>query len=279
MLTVGHIARLFGVTSKTLRYYDSIGLFTPSRIGETNHYRLYSSDQLPELRRILLLRSMGLSIEVILELKRAGTLDDDDKIIRLLQERANDIQEEIVSSQKQFFAIQQMVKYMTLTGGIPMEPKIVEKEAFTVVGMAWNSKSDEGDIPGLWQRFMSREHEIHGKLQPLVSYGICVPSDNEEEFTYVAGFKTNEESIPQGMKKIIVPAQRYAIFTHKGNIGGLSETYELIYSKWLQLQGLELVKGIDFERYDERFTGTEEENSELDIYIPIAVSTGEEGKK
>ena len=270
MITVGHIARLFGVTSKTIRYYDSIGLFTPSRIGEENHYRLYSSDQLPELRRILFLRSMGLGIEVILDLKRNGTMDDDDKIIGLLQERMNDVQAEIASRQKQIIDIQRMVEYMTLTGGLSMEPKIVEKETFTVVGMAWNSKSSEGDIPGMWQRFITREHEIGGKLHPAVSYGICEPSDNEEDFTYVAGFETNGESVPQGMKKSIIPAQRYAVFTHIGTIEKLSETYELIYSKWLQLQGLELVKGIDFERYDERFYGPQNENSELDIYIPIA---------
>ncbi|MCU6710169.1 GyrI-like domain-containing protein [Paenibacillus sp. J5C_2022] len=270
MLTVGRIARLFGVTTKTLRYYDSIGLFTPNQIGESNQYRLYASDQLPELRRILFLRSMGLSIESVMSLKQDGTLEDDDKIMRLLQERAHQVQEEIDARQKQLSAIQQMVEYMTVTGGIPMEAKIVEKEAFTVVGLSWDSTCGAGDIPALWQRFLPREYEIEGKLQPEVSYGICIPGDNDMEFTYVAGYESPGESVPEGMEKMLVPAQRYAVFTHKGNIGKLSETYELIYSKWLKLQGLELVRGIDFERYDERFTSPHDDNSEVDIYIPIA---------
>lgn len=269
MLTVGLIARLYGVTAKTLRHYDAIGLFTPARIDEDNRYRLYSPEQLPELRRILFLRSMGLGIEAIRELKRNGTLDDADKIRQLLNDLADGIQEEIASQQKQLAAIHSMVEYMTNTGGIPMEAKVVEKESFTVVGMAWNSKSSEGDIPAMWGRFIAREHEVNGKLQPAVSYGICQPTDSEE-FTYIAGFETNGESIPAGMTKVVTPAQRYAVFTHKGSIHKLSETYELIYSKWLPLQGLASIKGYDFERYDERFVGSESEQSELDIYIPIA---------
>lgn len=269
MLTVGHVARLFGVTPKTLRHYDTIGLFAPARVGEDNLYRLYAPEQLPELRRILFLRSLGLGIEAIRELKRDGTLDHADRIRRLLEERANGIQDEIASRQRQLMDIQRMVEYMTFIGGIPMEPRIVEQEAFIVVGMAWNSQSSEGDIPAMWQRFIPREHEIEGKLQPAVSYGICVPGGNEH-FTYVAGFETNGEAVPAGMTKVAVPAQRYAVFTHKGTIARLSETYELIYSRWLPLQGLEPAPGIDYERYDERFSGSEDEGAELDIYIPIA---------
>ncbi|MWC29760.1 MerR family transcriptional regulator [Paenibacillus sp. MMS18-CY102] len=269
LLTVGLLARLFGVTPKTLRHYDAIGLFTPARIGEENQYRLYAPDQLPELRRIVFLRSMGLGIEAIQELKRDGTLDDVNKISRLLRDRADGIQSEIAARQEQLVAIQRMVEYMAFTGGIPMKPTIVVNEAFTVLGMAWNSKSGEGDIPGLWQRFIPREHEIEGKLQPAVSYGICEPGE-QEEFTYVAGYESHSERIPEGMAKVIVPAQRYAVFTHKGSVAQLGETYELIYSKWLPLHGLEPVKGYDFERYDERFIGPENVRSELDIYIPIA---------
>jgi predicted transcriptional regulator YdeE len=269
LLTVGLVARLFGVTAKTLRHYDAIGLFSPARVGKDNLYRLYAPDQLPELRRILFLRSMGLGIEAIRELKRDGTMDDADRIKLLLEERANGLQEEIAAREKQLADIQRMVEYMTFNGGIPMEAKVVELNAFTIVGMAWDSKRSEGDIPGMWQRFLSRRHEIEGKLQPAVTYGICLPGENED-FVYIASYETSGNSVPEGMTRVVVPAQRYAVFTHKGIADKLGDTYELIYSRWLPSQGLELVKGIDFERYDERFLGPEAERSELEIYIPIA---------
>ncbi|WP_182914256.1 GyrI-like domain-containing protein [Paenibacillus sp. 1011MAR3C5] len=268
MLTIGLVARLYGITAKTLRHYDAIGLFTPARVGEDNLYRLYAPEQLPELRTILFLRSMGLSLDSIQEMKRNGLLEDAGYIKGLLQQRAEAIQDELGSLNRQLHDIHRMVEYMTSTGGIPMEPKVVEQEAFTVVGMAWNSQCDEGDIPAMWQRFIPREHEIEGKQQPAVSYGICIPTDTEA-FTYVAGFEANGEQLPEGMIKVNVPAQRYAVFTHKGRTEGMGETYELIYGKWLSLQGLKVVKGIDYERYDERFHGPESERSEVDIYIPI----------
>ncbi|MUT64677.1 effector binding domain-containing protein [Paenibacillus sp. NEAU-GSW1] len=269
MLTVGLVARLYGITAKTLRHYDAVGLFTPARIGEGNLYRLYAPEQLPELRRILFLRSLGLGVESILELKRNGTLNDAARIKRLLEEKAAGIRDEISLRNTQLEEIYRMVEYMTNTGGIPMEANIVEKEAFTAVGMSWDSQSSEGDIPSMWQRFISREHEVEGKQQPAVSYGICIPGENEQ-FIYVAGFETDGSRIPEGMELVNVPAQRYAVFTHKGTTEKLGETYELIYSKWLSLQGLQLVKGIDFESYDERFIGPMDEQSEIDIYIPIA---------
>ncbi|MFF2480339.1 GyrI-like domain-containing protein [Paenibacillus sp. NPDC058071] len=268
MLTIGLVARLYGITAKTLRHYDSIGLFMPARVGGDNLYRMYAPEQLPELRTILFLRSMGLSIDSIKEMKRNGTLDDADRMKVLLQERAEAIQDEMGALNKQLHEIHRMVEFMKSTGGIPMEPKVVEQEAFSVVGMDWDSQSSEGDIPLLWHRFVPREHEIEGKRQPEVNYGICVPTDTER-FIYIAGFEADGERLPGGMVKVDVPAQRYAVFTHKGKVEELGETYELIYSKWLPLQGLKVVKGIDYERYGERFLGPDNENSEMDIYIPI----------
>jgi hypothetical protein len=65
LLTVGQLARIFNVSAKTIRHYDAVGLFTPLKVGEDNQYRFYLPEQLPELRRILFFRSMGLGIEVI----------------------------------------------------------------------------------------------------------------------------------------------------------------------------------------------------------------------
>lgn len=269
MLTIGLVARLYGITAKTLRHYDAIGLFTPAKVGEDNLYRLYAPEQLPELRTILFLRSMGLNLDSIQEMKRSGTLGDAEYMKGLLQKRAEAIQDEVGSLHKQLHDIHRMVAYMTNTGGIPMEPKVIEKEAFTIVGMEWHSQSSEGDIPSMWQRFIPREHEIEGKREPKVSYGICIPMDECEDFTYVASYEAYGDHLPEGMARVHVPAQRYAVFTHKGKTESMGETYELIYGKWLPLQGLKVTKGIDFERYDERFHGPESESSEVDIYIPI----------
>ena len=55
-----------GVTSRTLRHYDAIGLLAPAYLG-INGYRCYEQPQLLRLQQILLLRELGLSLETIAE--------------------------------------------------------------------------------------------------------------------------------------------------------------------------------------------------------------------
>jgi len=65
--SVGTVARLSGVTVRTLHHYDEIGLLTPS--GRTAAgYRQYSESDLERLRQILTYRELGFSLEEIAEL-------------------------------------------------------------------------------------------------------------------------------------------------------------------------------------------------------------------
>ncbi len=64
--SIQDVARMTGITSRTLRHYDAIGLLKPDRIGD-NGYRYYGSPALMRLQRILLLRDLGLSLKTIAE--------------------------------------------------------------------------------------------------------------------------------------------------------------------------------------------------------------------
>ena len=62
--TVGEVARLAGVTNRTLHHYDEIGLLTPS--GRTpSGYRLYDRKDLERLQEILYFRELGFGLEEI----------------------------------------------------------------------------------------------------------------------------------------------------------------------------------------------------------------------
>jgi MerR family transcriptional regulator, thiopeptide resistance regulator len=62
--SIAQVARMSGVTSRTLRHYDEIGLLPPARIG-SNGYRWYEQEQLIRLQQILLLRELGLGLDLI----------------------------------------------------------------------------------------------------------------------------------------------------------------------------------------------------------------------
>lgn len=59
---VGELAKLTGLTVRTLRYYDQIELFIPSDHSESGH-RLYNEADLSKLQKILSLKQIGLSLE------------------------------------------------------------------------------------------------------------------------------------------------------------------------------------------------------------------------
>lgn len=74
MFRIGAFARLAGISAKQLRAYDGLGLFRPVWVDPSSAYRYYSPAQLPELRRILALRQLGMPIEQIGALVSGGDL-------------------------------------------------------------------------------------------------------------------------------------------------------------------------------------------------------------
>ena len=56
--TVNQLAKLSGVSVRTLHFYDEIGLLKPARYGE-NNYRYYEAEQLFMLQQILFFRELA----------------------------------------------------------------------------------------------------------------------------------------------------------------------------------------------------------------------------
>jgi len=64
LMRIGDLAELAGVTQRTVRYYESLGLLAPGkREGHGHHY--YTEETLARLRKIDQLKRLGLSLEEI----------------------------------------------------------------------------------------------------------------------------------------------------------------------------------------------------------------------
>ena len=82
--TVKQVARLSGVSVRTLHHYHDLGLLTPALIGE-NRYRYYGERELLRLQQILFYREFGISLqEIAAFLDRPGF----DHVAALEQHRA-----------------------------------------------------------------------------------------------------------------------------------------------------------------------------------------------
>ena len=62
--TTQSLAKLAGVSARTLRYYDEIGLLKPVRTT-SNGYRIYGQGQVDRLQQILFYKNMGIDLETI----------------------------------------------------------------------------------------------------------------------------------------------------------------------------------------------------------------------
>ena len=62
--TVNKLAKISGVSTRTLRYYDEIGLLKPARVN-SNNYRIYGENEVDTLQQILFYRELDVNLDEI----------------------------------------------------------------------------------------------------------------------------------------------------------------------------------------------------------------------
>jgi DNA-binding transcriptional MerR regulator len=83
--TVRQLARLSGVSVRTLHYYDEIGLLKPASVG-ANGYRYYGTSELLRLQQIMLHRELGLPLATIAALLDSSESSRVDRLQHYRQE-------------------------------------------------------------------------------------------------------------------------------------------------------------------------------------------------
>src|SRR5471030_3323158 len=81
--TVKKLAKLSGLSIRTLRFYDTIGLLKPAYYGD-NNYRYYEDEQILMLQQILFYRELGFSLN---DIQRIISSDEFNKIDALISHK------------------------------------------------------------------------------------------------------------------------------------------------------------------------------------------------
>lgn len=81
--TVKKLAKLSGISVRTLRFYDTIGLLKPAYYGD-NNYRYYEEEQILMLQQILFYRELNFSLN---DIQRIISSDDFNKIDALISHK------------------------------------------------------------------------------------------------------------------------------------------------------------------------------------------------
>jgi DNA-binding transcriptional MerR regulator len=106
---IGQVASRMGISVRTLRHYDEIGLLTPAHRSSTGH-RLYTDRNLERLKKIVALRKMGFSIDHI----RSVLSGDTAKAFKTLEAQANLLRHQISQRQEVLKSVEAVLSFNNL---------------------------------------------------------------------------------------------------------------------------------------------------------------------
>lgn len=165
--------------------------------------------------------------------------------------------------------------HLSLKGDKEMDYRMVQKEAFTVVGKSIQTTAVEGEnsreIPKFWQESnangTSDRIAALGNSQSLL--GLCYDmQQGGETFKYAIAVETDAVSNESELEVIQIPAATWAVFTSIGPMpGAIQDVWNRIYQEWFPSTGYEQVEGPSFELYP--LGDTSSNDYRCEIWIPI----------
>ncbi|MHC1749318.1 MAG: effector binding domain-containing protein [Cellulosilyticaceae bacterium] len=162
----------------------------------------------------------------------------------------------------------------SLEGGFIMDYKIVEKEAFTIMGVSrkFNYDSAFKEIPKFWTEHCQTEacKTVCGM------YGVCIEEEqHSKQFEYlIADNYVPWNEIPNGFKAITIPKHIWVVFPCKGPMpNALQDVNTKIFSEWVpNCKDYEMAAGYNIEMYSnpkDYKNGNQDEEYYCEIWIPV----------
>ena len=236
MFRIGAFARLSGVSAKMLRAWDALGLFRPIWVDPASGYRWYSPAQLPELRRILALRDVGVPLAEIADLV-AGGADLRDVLAR----RRADLERTRLEVERRLRALEIQVEMAdeadASDGGsdrqgafdVVVRPVAAEPVATLAVD------ASAGDLgPAFYElEAYVRDRGRRASRPPGAIAGDIDGNRSVEVFVPVTG--PVEAGGPIGYRRL--PACRAASVIHRGGYGSLADARRTL-ARWVEAAGL-----------------------------------------
>ncbi|CAM3689377.1 GyrI-like domain-containing protein [Alicyclobacillus pomorum] len=164
---------------------------------------------------------------------------------------------------------------MLLKGDKDMDYRIVEKEAFTVIGKSTGVTCRNGEHMRQIPRFWEECHQ-DGTTAELGSIntdgnllGICLDTKPDQEgFTYMIASRTDVTTPPEGFSLRTIPASTWAIFTSVGPLpGAIQHVFGRIFQEWFPATGYKHAEAPVLEVYPPGDTTADDYRCE--VWIPI----------
>ncbi|MCI0345883.1 MAG: MerR family transcriptional regulator [Chloroflexi bacterium] len=213
MFRIAAFARLAGVSAKTLRAWDELGLFRPAWIDRPSGYRHYSPAQLPELRRILALRDLGLPLAEVSALVAGGA-----DLRPVLERRRRELEDERREVERRLSSLEISVAMADAGSAAPdvvLQPVPPQLVATLAVGA-------EGDLNAAFYALETvvRDLGLRANRPPALLVhpaGVAGPVPDEVVVPLTGRFEARD-----GIAVRELPAGRVAAVIHRGAYDGLA---------------------------------------------------------
>lgn len=104
---IKELSRLAGVSTRTLRYYDEIGLLKPSRVTEAG-YRYYGSNEVALLQQILFYRERGFDLKTVQKI----LYDKDFDMLSAMEEHLRALEEQKAETEALIRTVKKTIRHM-----------------------------------------------------------------------------------------------------------------------------------------------------------------------
>ncbi len=232
---IGQFSKINRVSVKTLRYYDEAGILKPSYVDQENGYRYYTSEQLPQIHKVIALRQIGFSVREISRILKGGDMTG------IFENRKAELEASIRENQCQLSQISHYLRRME--EGFSMGYQVAVKELFGVTVYSKRMVIPDYDayfeiVPRLGETISAANPGLQCSEPPtcFVIYhdGEYREKDIDIEFCEAVDSVGNEVDgiVFKQMEKVPAAACTY----HKGPYSTIGEAYASVY-KWIEDNG------------------------------------------
>ena len=241
LLTIGHFARISGLTVKALRHYDEIGLLRPARVDESSGYRYYSLAQAREAEAIRRLRGLEVSLDDVAELLAA----DEAKLRERLAVHRAQMEGRLVSLQSVLAELDRLIDGEEAL--VPTEEDVQVKYEIEVKDVPERRVavvSERGHENEMSEIIPRQIETVGGYLRELgvrplgAPICVCPFPDAEGMLAPETGWPVAHDVPPRPPIEVKThPATRALVFKHVGPYEQLSRSYRLM-AEVMERQGL-----------------------------------------
>lgn len=262
---IGELAKLFHVSTDTLRHYDRIGLLKPEN-NLINGYRYYNLKSFFKLNRILFLKNLDISLE---EIKTYINNKDRNNLLSLLRKKDEEIDAKIIKLMNLKKKINDKLELLEGINGKLEQVKVRRIPDRIGVFLEMNGAENDYEIIDAFKN--NNEHLKNSSWLIEGQVYISLSKENMEmgilnKFRYFIRVVTLDAQSSKQVK--IIPENDYACIAFLGSYKDRGKYYKLLI-KWIEDNGYQIA-GDSIEKNIVDFEYSDSEHEYIsEIQIPI----------